>query len=175
VQQVLMPPRLTVELVPRTAWWTNVRSNVTRAEWEKCKTYAKAQSHFPGRPDLPTCLICGSNGTTQGRRHRVEADEIWDYDDDHQLQTLVGIRPLCPMCHSVKHLGRTRQVSSPEQWARVIEHIEWVNGREWTETYLEDYLEIVFAIWEARSQMEWRLDISFLTRIGISANGRPTK
>lgn len=164
MQQVLVP-RLTVELVPRTAWWSNVRSNVTRAEWEKCKAYARNQTGG-------TCLICRSTGHQQGRRHAVEADEIWHYDDDKQIQTLVGIRPLCPMCHAVKHLGRTRQVSSPEQWARVIDHMCWVNGREWTVTYLDRYLEIVFAIWEARSELEYSLDVSFLTTIGVDLAGK---
>jgi hypothetical protein len=160
-------PRLTVELVPRTAWWSNVRSNVSRSEWEKCKRYAKAKSTLDGQP---VCAICSGSGLEQGRKYPVEAHEIWHYDDDRQIQTLVDIIPLCPRCHQCTHLGRTRETSNPRQWAEVIEHLQEVNG--WPDWKVERYVLLMFKIWEVRSQMQWSLDVSFLERIGIPLAGR---
>lgn len=151
--------RLSIELVPATAWWENVRSNVTKAEWEKCKAYAKAKTG--GR-----CIVCDGSGLTQGRGYAVDAHEVWAYDDEKQVQTLVDIVPLCPMCHACKHLGRTREVSSPEQWARVIDHFQRVN--RWSDQRVEQYILLVFHIWEMRSSVKWELDVSFLSTIGVN-------
>lgn len=151
---------LTLELVPATAWWSNVRSNVSRAEWEICKAYSYTKRVNGG------CIVCGGKGS----RHATEAHEIWAYDDDNQIQTLVDIVPLCPTCHQVKHLGRTRAVSSRAEWERVIAHLQRVNN--WQDHQVVQSVELAFAIWEARSQMEWGLDISFLTRLGISLENR---
>lgn len=147
-------PPLTAELVPQTAWWSNVRSNVSRAEWEKCKAYSKTKTNG-------VCIICGGVGD----RYPTEAHEIWDYDDEAGVQTLVDIWPLCTMCHRVKHLGRTREHSTLEQWTRVIEHMQRVNG--WDGATVERYIILQFEIWRMRSVMEWRLDVSFLKIIGV--------
>lgn len=157
-------PRLSCELVPRSAWWSNVRSNISRAEWEKCKAYSKTKTNG-------VCIICGGTGD----RWPTEAHEIWSYDDEYRLaegdvldvglQTLVDIWPLCTLCHRVKHLGRTRATSTPEQWARVIEHMQRVNV--WDDATLERYIALQFQIWEIRSEMTWELDVSFLDTIGV--------
>lgn len=144
---------LTCELVPRTCWWSNVRSHVTRSQWEICKTYARAKT-------AGTCWICD-----QIPKGPLEAHEIWRYNDDRGIQTLVDIVPLCKTCHQVKHLGRTRVVSNPWQWERVITHLAAVNN--WSDRQVEKYVTLQFQIWELRSQSEWTLDISFLETLGI--------
>lgn len=149
---------LTVELVPKTAWWDNVRSHVSRADWDKCKAYAKAKTN-------DHCIICGQQGKNQGRKHNTECHEIWEYDDTENIQTLVDIWPLCPLCHQVKHLGRTRHFATPDSWERVINHFQKVNG--WPDWRVERYLELVFMIWDLRSRQQWKLDISLLGRIGL--------
>lgn len=150
-------PKLTIELVPKTAWWSNVRSNVTRAEWEVCKQYVRRRS-------LGFCEICGG----QGPRHPVECHEIWEYDDDKHIQTLVDLIALCPPCHQAKHYGRSEVVMEPWQLAKLNAHIMKVNGwRQWST--LEDYRDLTFKIWWLRSQHDWELDISFLGLLGIKA------
>ena len=156
--------RLSIELVPETAFWKNVRSHVTKAQWEVCKTYAKWKTDA----ENPYCIVCGQTGFHQGRRHAVEAHEIWHYNDEEGIQTLVDIVPLCPRCHQCKHLGRTRAVSTPEQWARVIEHFQKVN--DWGDDRTMKYIETVFEIWRLRSQVAWELDISWLKNLGIQVS-----
>ena len=40
-----------------------------------------------------------------GLRH-----EIWHYDDENFVQTLIGLIALCPSCHKSKHYGRAINV-----------------------------------------------------------------
>ena len=153
------PSRLSIELVPRTAWWSNVRSNVTRAEWEKCKRMVRARSG-------DRCEICGG----RGRRWPVECHEVWDYDDDRQVQTLVDLIALCPSCHECKHIGRAEETGNgPRAW----DHLMKVNG--WSRERTMTYRDLVFKIWAIRSTTTWELDVSFLSLLGIEprVNDRP--
>lgn len=63
--------RLTVELVPRTSWYSNVRSNVLPGVWDRLRrpVFGRARSR---------CEICGGRGPA----HPVECHEVWEYDDD---------------------------------------------------------------------------------------------
>ena len=151
---------LTIELVPATAWWSNVRSNVTAAEWSICKAYSRAKT------EGGCCIVCGGVGP----RYPSEAHEIWHYDDARGIQTLVDIIPLCPLCHQVKHLGRTRKFATERQWARVIKHFQTVIG--WPDWKVEKAVKLAFQIWELRSQQEWKLDVSFLTTVGIDLSDK---
>lgn len=154
--------KLTLELVPATSWWTNVRSEISRSEWEKCKNYSKAKTD--GR-----CIICNSTGLSQGRNYATEAHEVWAYDDTNKIQTLVDIIPLCPRCHMAKHLGRTRALNDPRLWAEIIQHFMDVN--EMYDERVDEYLLDAFYVYERRSQHTWKLDISFLEKIGVKIDG----
>lgn len=151
-----MAAKLSVELVPSTAWWSNVRSNVSRADWEKCKRYVRNRSK-------DRCEICGG----RGRKWPVECHEIWDYDDERQIQTLIDLIALCPKCHQVKHFGRTSTVGGEKTQREAFEHLRKVNT--WSIDRTAKYLDLAFQIWEIRSEMNWRLDISFLGLLGIEA------
>jgi hypothetical protein len=39
-----VPTRLTVELVPSTCWYTNVRSNVSKAVWDRLRRRVAAEA-----------------------------------------------------------------------------------------------------------------------------------
>lgn len=143
--------RLSVELVPKTCFWDNVRSHVTRSEWERCKNFVKQRSGSK-------CEICGG----RGKRYPVDCHEVWHYDDERQIQTLVDLIALCPSCHEVKHLGRAMGMGNGE---RAVAHLMRVNN--WSEWHAEQYCMRVFEVWRLRSQMEWELDISFLSLLGI--------
>lgn len=150
------PPRLTIELVPATCWYSNVRSEVTAKQWEVCKAYTREKSG--GK-----CEVCGG----RGRRWPTEAHEVWHYDTDTLLQKLVDLVALCPSCHLVKHIGRADIVGrGPQAFA----HLMKVNG--WNEREAQRYLDHAFRVWDARSQVDWDLDVTFLLRLGIEARPR---
>jgi len=150
------PSRLVVELVPRTCWWSNVRSNVSKADWETCKRFVRERSG-------DRCEICGGRGP----RWPVECHEEWSYDDDRGIQTLVGLIALCPACHEVKHLGRAEVVGDGD---RALTHLARVN--KWPMERAILYRNLVFEIWQMRSATQWELDVSFLSLLGIEAEVR---
>lgn len=143
--------RLTIELVPSTAWYSNVRSVVTSTQWEKCKRFVSERS---GR----RCEVCGGRGP----KWPVECHEIWAYDDVRHIQKLEGLIALCPPCHEVKHIGRAQAVGNLE---RAIKHLMRVNG--WRRSDAEFYIEASMEIWAARSCHEWSLDLDYLAMIGV--------
>lgn len=145
-------PRLTIELVPQTCWFSNVRSNVSEAVWGRLKraTFAAAAYH---------CEVCGG----QGRHWPVECHEVWDYDDERHIQRLVRLIALCPPCHEVKHIGFA---SVRGVFERAAAHLAAVN--RWPLDHALTYVDASFAIWEERSEYDWELDISWLESAGVS-------
>jgi hypothetical protein len=142
--------KLTIELVPESSFFNNVRSAVTTKEWDiiKKKCYKKAGYK---------CEICGDTGLNQGKDYPVECHEIWEYDDKLHNQTLKGFIALCPQCHQVKHVGFARiNGKEPE----VIRQLMKVN--KMTSTMADNYIIESFKIWEKRSEKQWKVDISYL-------------
>jgi len=143
--------RLTVELVPRTCWFSNLRSELSKDEWDRLRHAVFERAG--GR-----CEVCGQRGSA----HPVECHEVWEYDDDEHVQRLAGLVALCPACHEAKHIGHASTVGRAGQ-ARA--HLARVNG--WSMDMVELYLESVFEQWSRRSQHEWSLDLSWLRPLGI--------
>jgi hypothetical protein len=147
-----MNPRLTVELVPATAWGDNLRSRLTPARWDELR---KAQYKLANY----CCEICGGKGS----KHPVECHEVWEYDDEKLTQKLLRLIALCPRCHRVKHAGRTI-TTSPRGEAEVMEWLMRVN--RWGTPEAKHHLASAFDLWRTRSQFKWTLDISVLDAQG---------
>jgi 5-methylcytosine-specific restriction endonuclease McrA len=142
--------KLTIELVPKTCWYTNVRSNVSKSEWDVIRKHCYEKSNH-------ICEICGDTGFNQGARHAVECHEIWSYDDNNFIQKLEGLISLCPMCHKTKHVGLAQMNG---QLDRVAKHLSKVNNIKLKESY--DYIDESFKIWSDRSKFEWEINIKYL-------------
>ena len=143
-------PKLTIELVPTTCWFSNVRTLLPKKSWDKLRkeSYAKANNK---------CEICGDHGKKQGSRHFVECHEIWDYNQKNRTQKLTGLISLCPRCHMVKHFGRTTVIGKQ---AIAMSHMEKVN--KWNHKQVVKYLAEVFTLHNERSKFKWKLDIEIL-------------
>jgi hypothetical protein len=139
---------LTIELVPTTAWFKNVRSEVTPTQWDILRRRCYAQATFK-------CEVCGG----RGKKWPVEAHEVWDYNDTTHVQKLVRLIALCPQCHAVKHIGRS-QATSKAAGERALKHLMKVN--EWPRGRANAYIQECYEVWSERSQYEWDLDISWL-------------
>lgn len=137
---------LTMELVPKTCWFSNVRDHVSNEDW---RMISRAVSKRVGH----RCEICGS----QGSEHPVEAHEMWEYDYENMTQRLKGIVALDSHCHLVKHSGYA-DLSGQKQLA--FDHMLKVNG--WSEEYGIQYYNNAVEEWKLRSQFEWELDLSWL-------------
>ncbi len=150
--EILLPRTLlTVELVPSSCWFSNLRSELSKEEWDRLRrpVFKRAGRH---------CEVCEGRGA----QHPVECHEVWEYDDDAHVQHLVGLVALCPACHEAKHMGYASRVGRAGE-ARA--HLARVNG--WSMDDVELYLEMQFEQWSRRSQHEWSLDLSWLRGFGL--------
>src|SRR4051794_19953715 len=68
LQGFVPAPRLTIELVPRTCWLSNVRNHVEKSQWDfiRKSVYLKASNK---------CEICGGKGP----KWPVECHEIFEF------------------------------------------------------------------------------------------------
>lgn len=142
-----MQPRLFVDLVPRSAWFSNLRSELTPAEWDlaRRKTYRNAGM---------LCQACGGKGPT----HPVEAHERWHFCEETAVQTLTGIDALCPACHEATHYGLAR-VRGREAFARA--QLKKVNG--WTDREINAHVAKAMDAYVRRTEIEdWTLDARWL-------------
>ena len=143
--------KLTIELVPKTQWFTNVRSQVSKEDWDYLRRESYKSAGY-------RCEICGGVGDS----HPVECHEIWNYDDNDLIQKLEGLISLCPSCHEVKHIGLTQLRGKYEQARK---HMSFVN--RWGDERCEYYVDLCFIEWKFRSRFEWDLDLTWLTDKGI--------
>lgn len=140
-QQIKLP----VELVPASAWYSNLRAILSSEQW-------KAVSRWAYRKDAYRCVACGGKGPA----HPVEAHERWVYLEKG-VQRLTGVDSLCPACHLATHLGFA-QVSG--KYEEAFLQLMLVNN--WTKAEAERYVQKQFEEWERRSSQSWQLDLSWL-------------
>ena len=149
--------KLSIELVPQTAWYANLRQFLRPKDWDflRKRQYKLANG---------VCEICGDRGKKQGRRHDLECHEQWHYDDEKHIQTLTGLIALCPNCHEVIHFGlaeiRGRGVQALQQLIRV-------NDIRVPEEAI-DLIKAAQREWDERSSHPWEVDVSWLDNDNIS-------
>lgn len=138
--------KLTIELVPRTSWYDNMRKVMRPAQWDKLRKRVYAEYAY-------ICAICGA---AEGR---LNCHEIWEYDDNNHEQRLKGFVALCNMCHFVKHIGLTGIFGQEGKvdYEKVVEHFMKVNGCD-RETF-EQHRHKAFEQWRERSKFSWRVDL----------------
>lgn len=139
---------LTIELVPSTVWYSNLRSELPKEQWDCLRKACYRKAGY-------VCEICGGKGP----KWPVECHEIWDFNDERRTQTLTGLVALCPDCHSVKHIGLAGKRGRGRE-AR--DHLVKVNG--WSREQANSYIRKSFEVWEERSRHEWTLDISWISQ-----------
>lgn len=145
---------LFVDLVPESCWFTNVRSCVAPADWDRLRkmVYRRAGQQ---------CEICGS-------KVQMEAHERWAFDDAARTQRLMRLICLCKACHAATHFGLA-QLQGRGVQARA--HLMTVNS--WTDSQADDHIRAAFMLWRERSQFAWELDLSILTAAGIALRQPP--
>ena len=137
--------KLNFETVPEECWYSNLRSVLKPAEWDKVRKDAYARAG--GK-----CCVCGRKNT------RLEAHEKWSYDDKKALQKLEDVVALCHACHEVVHINRTqlmgRGMDAMEHFQRV-NHCSQMEFHEALQQSNEEYLR--------RNRVEgWVTDITWL-------------
>lgn len=140
--------KLEIELVPTTSWFSNVRSNVSKEEWDVLRKECYKKANYK-------CEICGG----KGKKWPVEAHEIWEYNDDKKIQKLVRLIALCPACHEVKHIGFAKVKGREKEATEYLMKINNISENE-----ADEYLKNVWEKWRDRNNYEWKLDTTILKR-----------
>ena len=137
--------KLEIELVPKTAWFNNLRSFLTKEEWDFVRKKCYKEANY-------NCEICGS----QGDNWPVECHEIWEYTKTRKVK-LKGLIALCPDCHEVKHIGLA-QIRG--RFYPSLNHFMKVNNVSKQEAI--KYVNSCFSLWNERNKVDWKLDVSYL-------------
>jgi hypothetical protein len=137
--------KLTIELVPSSAWFNNLRMLLKPYMWDRIRKKVYTKYDYK-------CGICGAGG-------KLDCHEVWEYDDKKKIQKLTNLIALCQNCHNVKHIGLSelRGSNGEVDMDKLIKHFMDVNdcGRS---TFLE-HKRKAYEVWEERSRHEWNLDL----------------
>ncbi|MCD8306959.1 MAG: HNH endonuclease [Clostridia bacterium] len=139
--------KLEFELVPESCWYSNLRSILSKEQWDVVRRDAYARAG--GR-----CMICGKPVK------RLEAHERWSYDEKNKVQKLEDVVAVCRACHEVIHIGRTQLMGREKE---ASEHYMKVNGCSYAE-YRKALGEANAAHQRRNKVDEWKLDLTWLQR-----------
>ncbi len=140
--------KIKFELVPDGCWGYNLRSILSKEQWDYIKKYVKSKSG--GK-----CTVCGAKSS------RLDAHEKWRYDGESATVILEDIIAVCRDCHNAIHMNRTLLCGNGE---RAENHYMAVNGASYAE-YREALGKANEIQRKLNSISEWKLDMSALTKI----------
>lgn len=143
------------ELVPESAWNTNLRSMLSSQEWDRVRKDIYLKASYK-------CEVCGGKGV----KWPVECHEVWEYDEAKGVQKLVRLIALCPACHEVKHIGLAEMKGHLDN---ALKHMCKVNGIKRPEA--DRIVSQAFEDWNRRSHKDWKPDISLLKDLVRSLGG----
>src|SRR6201991_4309246 len=146
---------LFVDLVPASCWFTNVRTCVSRQDWERLRRMITRRAR-------EVCEVCGA-GQDRAMKRWLEAHERWAYDDRTGVQALRRLICLCSDCHLSTHLGYANVTGRADQ---ALTHLRTVTGM--TDAEISRHVHEANETWEIRSQRAWTLDLSILTDARIT-------
>lgn len=138
--------KLTIELVPQSAWNNNLRHVLPKNMWDDIRKIVYAK--YDGK-----CAIC------QKPSKKLHAHEVWKYDDKTHIQHLQDIIPLCSLCHLVKHPGfaSVNEGRGGAPMIAVIAHFKRVNKVD--ESVFRKHYQEELVKFEERSKYEWTMDL----------------
>lgn len=146
---------LFVDMIPRTCWFTNVRTCVSERDWERLRRMIVRRAGH-------RCEACGT-GEDRDARRWLEAHERWSYDDRTDTQTLRRLICLCSPCHLVTHLGYANVTGRADE---ALTHLREVTGM--SDQQVNRHVKDAGRLWTERSARHWRLDLRMLTDAGVT-------
>ena len=146
---------LFVDLVPASCWFTNVRTCVSRQDWERLRRMITRRAG-------QVCEVCGASQARAAKRW-LEAHERWAYDDRTGVQALRRLICLCSDCHLSTHLGYANVTGRADH---ALAHLRKVTGM--TDAEISRHVHEANETWAIRSERVWTLDLSILTDAGVT-------
>ncbi len=135
--------KLNFELVPDACWGVNLR-NAYPDLWKVVSKIIRDRANSK-------CTICGEYS------NKLEAHEVWEYSLKG-VQKLKDIIAVCPLCHSVIHIGRTELKGDI---VLAEKHFMKINACSYSE-YRKALGEAVSKHKELNKISEWITDLSFI-------------
>jgi len=139
---------LYVDLIPKTAFYKNVRTALPRREWDVLSRFVRDREE--------RCEACGA-ATPYERR---QAHERWQYDNSRAIQRLVRLVSLCRRCHEATHFGLTVLFGNE---GRAAAHLAAVN--RWNDQQLTQHIDDAFSVWRERNRIAWQQDLSIVVAL----------
>jgi hypothetical protein len=146
---------LFVDLVPRSCWFTNVRTCVSQQDWERLRRMILRRAGH-------ACEACGAKEDRVARRW-LEAHERWSYDEHAGVQTLRRLICLCSPCHLVTHFGHANVTGQTD---KAFTHLCAVTGM--TQAQAWNHVRTAEELWIERSRRVWGLDLSMFINAGVT-------
>ena len=142
-----MENKITFQFVPDSCWCSNLRTILTKQQWDFIRNDAKARSNY-------SCAICGAKVA------RLEGHEVWSYDEKNKVQKLEDVISVCKDCHSAIHYGRT---SIKGDVIRAENHFMKVNNCSYLQ--MREALGLAVLEHKRRNEIdEWKIDLSWLKK-----------
>lgn len=138
---VKTPPRLSIDLIPHTAWESNVRTRYP-GEWDFFRRACYRSANY-------RCETCEAQG-------KLECHEVWNYSSP-PFQKLDRLICLCPLCHLTQHYGLA---SIKNKTIEVDAHLRLING--WTQRQVISHVKKAFEIWDQRNKIQWQTTTEIL-------------
>ena len=134
---------LFVDVIPTSCWFTNVRSSISRKDWDRVRKHVYERVNF-------ICECCNINTKEHVKFTRLEAHERWDYDNITKVQKLMRLIALCHECHEATHMGlaqiRDREVEAKNHLKKV---------RNFSDDECTLHIKDAFDTWRERNKYEW--------------------
>ncbi len=156
-------PRLSVQLIPPSAWQRNIRAIVASETWEELRWRFGARRYAPfsvgleaNRRPVPDRLQCAYCKTEHEELH---LHEEWEFDDERRIQRLVGFVPVCPQCHLAAHMGYANAMGRGDE---AMIHLAKVN--HWALSQAKAHCNHAFKQWGPRILSSYSLDVNYLLK-----------
>jgi len=126
--------KLNIDLVPTQLMYKNLRT-ILGNKWTALSKEIRKEANG-------ICQTCGR------KSDKLEAHELWIYDDEKMTQTLSEIRAVCFSCHCCYHLGHSIVAKKMEP-SYLMQCIAIVNECTLEEAW--KIFEKAFEVWKTRS------------------------
>ena len=139
-----MDKKIKFEMIPENMWYCNLRHILSKSQWDIIRKDAYQKSN-------EKCMICNR------KVKRLEAHELWNFNEITQTQSLTDVIALCSICHKTIHIGHASIIGKLEECFKNYCKINKCSIEE----CLTDYKK-AFDLWNERNKINWILDLEWL-------------
>lgn len=123
--------KLTIDLLPQGAWGNDLSKTLAKKDWDTLRKFCYEKYKHK-------CGICGIENV------KLDAHEVWEFDEEKSTQTLVNIIALCSKCHGVKHMRNSERLGYADSAKKHFMNINKCNSILFAKHYAEQKIRFEF-------------------------------